>query len=147
LTIVIGLGNLLRADDGVGAHVVRRMAEELPGVEAVDLSTSDIDILDHIRGRDRVFIVDAIVTGAEPGTIRRLEPGELDTADFLSHGMNLSSVLRLGSELYPDEMPGEVIILAVEAEDISSFTEQLTEKVASAVPRLIEMVREELTRA
>lgn len=147
MTVVIGLGNLLRADDGVGVHVVRRVAEELPGVEAVDLSTSDIDILDHIRGRDRVFIVDAIVTGAEPGTIRRLDPGDLVAAGFLSHGLNLPSVLRLGSELYPDEMPGEVIILAVEAGDIRSFTEELTGKVASAVPRLIEMVREELTRA
>ena len=142
---VIGIGNLLRADDGVGIHVVRILREEMPGADAVDLSTANIDLLDHIRSRDRVVIVDAITTGTEPGTIHRLEPGELVESDFAqSHGLNLPGILKLGEQLYPDEMPKKIVILAVEAQDVESFSSDLTEKVRTAVPKLIEMIKREL---
>ena len=142
---VIGIGNLLRADDGVGIHVVRILQEEMPEVDAVDLSTANIDLLDHIRSRSRVVIIDAITTGAEPGTIHRLEPGELVESDFgQSHGLNLPGILKLGKQLYPDEMPGKIVILAVEAQDVESFGSELTEKVQAAVPKLIKMIKREL---
>lgn len=135
---VIGIGNLLRADDGVGIHVVDRLKEERPDIEAVDVSTSEIGILDYLRGREKVVIVDAIITEAEPGTIHKIVPENLDTDAFLrSHSLNLSGVLRLGSRLYPDEFPKKLVILAVEAEDIKSFSTSLTDRVESAIPRLL----------
>ncbi len=142
---VIGIGNLLRADDGVGIHVVRIFQDEMLGVDAVDLSTANIDLLDHIRSRDRVVIVDAITTGAEPGTIHRLEPGELVESDFdQSHGLNLPGILKLGEQLYPEEMPKKIVILAVEAQNVESFSSELTEKVRAAVPKIIRMIKIEL---
>ena len=142
---VIGIGNLLRADDGVGIHVVRILQEEMPGVDAVDLSTANIDLLDHVRSRDRVIIVDAITTGAEPGTIHKLEPRELVESDFSqSHGLNLPGILKLGEQLYPEEMPRKIVILAVEAQDVESFSSVLTEKVRAAIPKLIRMIKREL---
>jgi hydrogenase maturation protease len=142
---VIGIGNLLRADDGVGIHVVRIILEEMPEVDAVDLSTANIDLLDHIRSRGHVVIVDAITTGAEPGTIHRLESRELVESDFAqSHGLNLPGILKLGEQLYPDEMPKKIVILAVEAQDVESFSSDLTEKVRASVPKLIRMIKREL---
>jgi len=142
---VIGIGNLLRADDGVGIHAVRMLEEEMPEVEAVDMSTANIDLLDHIRGREKVVIVDAVRSGADPGTILRLAPEELVETDFSqSHGLNLPAILRLGRRLYQEEMPKEIVILAVEAEDTESFSSDLTPKVRSSLPELIEKIKVEL---
>lgn len=142
---VIGIGNLLRADDGVGIHVIRILRGEMPDVEAVDLSTANIDLLDHIRRRDNVIIIDAIRTGAEPGTIHRLSPEQVVETDFSqSHGLNLPGILKLGRQLYPDEMPEKVVIIAVEAEDVSSFGDELTESVRSVVPKIMETIKKEL---
>ena len=141
---VIGVGNLLRADDGVGIHTVERLRKERPEVEAIDVSTSGIGILEHVRGRERVVIVDAIITGAEPGTIHKIRPSDLGSEEFRSHGLSLSTTLQLGSQLCPDEMPESLVILAVEAEDITSYGTELTAKVRSAIPRLMEEINKEL---
>ncbi len=142
---VIGIGNLLRADDGVGIHVVERLEEVRPDIEAVDVSTSEIGILDYLREHENVVIIDAITTGAEPGTIHKIALDNFDTDAFLrSHSLNLSNVLLLGSRLYPDEFPKKLVIMAVEAEDITSYSTELTAKVQLAIPRLMEEICKEL---
>ena len=141
---VIGIGNLLRADDGVGIHVVDRLKAERPNIEAVDVSTAEIGILDCLRGREKVVIIDAIITGAEPGTIHKIVPDNLLENAFLrSHSLNLSGVLQLGAQLYPDEFPEKLIILAVEAEDVTSFSTGLTAGVESAIPGLLREIEME----
>ena len=142
---VIGIGNLLRADDGVGVHVVDRLRRERPDIESVDLSTANLEILDYVRNRARVVIVDAMRSGAEPGTVRRMGLEELRGAGFRdSHGLDLGGLIRLGWVLYPDEMPGRLVIIGVEAGDVDSFTCELTEKVERAVPGVIAAIVEEL---
>lgn len=141
---VIGIGNLLRADDGVGIHVVRILREERPDIEAVDMSTANIEILEYIRGRDNVVIIDAIKTGAEPGTIHKIIPEEVGSFDFArSHSLNISGVLKLGFQLYPKEMPKKLIILAVEVQEITSFSDKLTSNVQRAIPKLLEAIKKE----
>jgi hydrogenase maturation protease len=145
---VIGIGNLLRADDGVGAHVVRRLNEGWPDVHAVDLSTAEIGVLDHVRGREVVVIIDAIVSGARPGTVHRVELGDVtDEAFTRSHGLSLASSLQLGYRLYPGEMPEKIVVLAVEAGDIESFSTDLTPEVEAAVPEIINMILREVETA
>jgi hydrogenase maturation protease len=141
---VIGIGNLLRADDGVGAHVVRRLNEGWPDIYAVDLSTAEIGVLDHVRGKRVVVIIDAILSGARPGSIHRVELGDVaDEAFTRSHGLSLASSLQLGYRLYPGEMPEKIVVLAVEAGDIESFSTDLTPEVEAAVPEIInEVLRE-----
>ena len=138
---VIAIGNLLRADDGVGIHAAQILKENRPDIEVVDLSTANIEMLEYIKGRDKVVIIDAIKTGDEPGTIHRITPQELRFSSFTpSHGLNLLDVLLLGWRLYRDEMPRKLVILAVEAEDINSFSDELTTKVRLAIPRLLEVI-------
>ena len=141
---VICLGNLLRADDGVAIHLAERLRKERPDIEVVELPAGTPEILDYIRGRDRVVIVDAIRTGAKPGTIHRIIPQVAESLGLASsHGINLFGLLRLGQQLYPDEMPERLVILAVEAEDTSSFSDELTERVRQAIPVLLEVIDEE----
>ena len=71
-TLVIGVGNLLRTDDGVGIHVIRALDDLHTGFDTLDAAIGSVEILEAMRGYDRVIIVDAIETGAEPGTIFRV---------------------------------------------------------------------------
>lgn len=141
---VICIGNLLRADDGAGIHAARRLRDERPDLEVVDLHATGIEVLEFIRGRDNVVIVDAILTGAKPGNIHRIAPDELaSTCPTSSHSLSLYSVLKLGQQLYGDEMPKKLVLLAVEGEDFDSFSSELTRCVQSAIPKLIEKIRNE----
>ena len=77
-TLVLGVGNLLLSDEGVGVHVVHRLRQSrLPvHVEVIDGGTAGFELTGHLRGRRKVVIVDAVEADARPGTIFRFKPGE-----------------------------------------------------------------------
>ena len=141
-TLVVGVGNLLRCDDGVGIHVVDRLNEVAPHIDTLDVALGSIEILEAMKGRDRVFIVDAIQTGGEPGTIYRvnLSKGEEPPRVTHSHGVDLLTTLRLGESLFPGQMPKEMILLAVEVEDVMTLSESCTSKVQASVEKVVEMI-------
>ena len=140
--LVIGVGNLLRTDDGAGIHVVKGLNDLHMEVDTLDAAMGSVEILDAMRGYDRVIIVDAIETGAKPGTIFRvnLTQGEEPPVITHSHGTDLITTLRLGRQLYGDEMPGEIILLAVEAEDTTTISDEPTPKVLAAVQETIKAI-------
>jgi len=141
-TLVIGVGNLLRCDDGVGIHVVNRLNEVASYIDTLDVALGSIEILEAMKGRDRVFIVDAIQAGGEPGTIYRvnLSRGEEPPRITHSHGVDLLTTLRLGDSLFPGQMPREIVLLAVEAEDVTTLSESCTSKVQAAVEKVVEII-------
>jgi len=141
-TLVIGVGNLLRCDDGVGIHVVERLNEVASYIDTLDVALGSIEILEAMKGRDRVFIVDAIQTGGEPGTIYRvnLSRGEDPPRITHSHGVDLLTTLKLGNSLFPGQMPREIVLLAVEAEDITTLSESCTSKVQAAIEKAVEII-------
>ena len=141
-TLVIGVGNLLRCDDGVGIHVVDRLNEVASYIDTLDVALGSIEILEAMKGRDRVFIVDAIQAGGEPGTIYRvnLSKGEEPPRVTHSHGVDLLTTLRLGDSLFPGQMPREMILLAVEAEDVTTLSESCTSKVQAAIEKVMEII-------
>jgi hydrogenase maturation protease len=141
-TLVVGVGNLLRCDDGVGIHVVNRLNEVASYIDTLDVALGSIEILEAMKGCGRVFIVDAIQTGGEPGTIYRvnLSKGEEPPRVTHSHGVDLLTTLRLGDSLFPGQMPREMILLAVEAEDVTTLSESCTSKVQAAIEKVIEII-------
>jgi len=141
-TLVIGVGNLLRCDDGVGIHVVNRLNEVAPYIDTLDVALGSIEVLEAMKGRDRVFIVDAIQAGGEPGTIYRvnLSGGEEPPRITHSHGVDLLTTLKLGDSLFPGQMPREIVLLAVEAEDITTLSESCTSKVQAAIEKAVEII-------
>jgi hydrogenase maturation protease len=152
-TLVLGLGNPILTDDGVGIHVVRAAASRcspINGVVFVEASMGGLRLLDLLAGYDRVILVDAIQTGdGEPGYIYRLGPGDLQTSlhSCSTHDLSLSSALdlgrRLGIKLPADK---DLTILAVEAEDVLTFCETCTPAVARAIPRAVQAMFAELER-
>lgn len=142
-TLVIGVGNLLRCDDGVGIHVVNRLNEVAPSsIDTLDVALGSVEILEAMKGRDHVFIVDAIQAGGEPGTIYRvnLSKGEEPPRVTHSHGVDLLTTLRLGDSLFSGQMPREIVLLAVEAEDVTTLSESCTSKVQAAIEKVVELI-------
>ena len=81
-TLVVGLGNPVLTDDGVGWHVLERVRERLAGRADIvfePVCRGGLSLMETMVGYDRAVIVDAILTGAPPGTIMRLEPDAIPT--------------------------------------------------------------------
>ena len=131
------MGSDIRADDGVGLHVVRQLEDRSlsESVDVVELGTAGLGLLDSVRGYDRLILVDAIVTGATPGTVHVLNGADVARASHLGpgHDADLPTVLALGEKLAGDQMPQEVIVVAVEAVDVNTVSTQLTPAVEAAV--------------
>jgi hydrogenase maturation protease len=147
-TLVLGVGNPILSDDGVGIHVARELRTRgLPDVQVEELAASGLELLDLVLGFDKVIIVDAIQTASgSPGQIRILDEKDFEKSVHGSspHGINIATALALGRKIVPEKMPKTVVFIAVEAEDLVNVKEQLTPKVQAALPKIVERVEEEI---
>jgi hydrogenase maturation protease len=147
-TLVLGLGNPILRDDGVGLCVAREVEATIdrPDVTVSETELSGLRLLDILTGYDRAIIVDAIETrDFMPGQVLRLTPDALDGAKHLSsvHDVNFATALDLGRKLGLS-LPGEIVLYAIVVSDTGTFDENCTEEVQRAVPVCVEMVLNEL---
>lgn len=147
-TLVLGLGNPICGDDGVGIRIAQALKEDLCGleVEVAETTAAGIGLLDLITGYERMIVVDAIQTkGGKAGQVYRLGldhlPSSLHSATL--HDVDLTTALELGRRLGM-EMPREVIIYAVEVADVSTFREGCTPEVERSIPLAAGLVLQEL---
>jgi len=147
-TLVLGTGNPILSDDGVGIKVAHEVANQFnsPQVTVAETSAAGLRLLDSIVGYDKVIIIDAIQTKkGRAGQIYRMKPEDFSFAKHLSspHQINLVAALELGKMLNL-VMPQEITIFAVEAKDVSNFRERCTPEVERAIPEAVKMVLQEL---
>ena len=147
-TLVLGLGNPILCDDGVGIRVAHEVGNRLdnPHVTVAETSAAGFSLLDSIVGYDKVIIIDAIQTEkGQAGQIYHMESADFSLTKHLSspHQINLATALELGKMLNMT-MPREISIFAVEAKDIASFSETCTPEVEQVIPEAVEMVMDEL---
>ena len=155
-TLLLGLGNPILTDDGIGVYVVRAVAARWTGaarsagasVEFQEASAGGLRLLEVIAGYDRLILVDAILTpDGAPGQIYRLSSNDLRASLHAgsTHDLSFQGALawgrRIGMALPPDDA---IIVMAVEAEDVLTFGETLTPAVAAALPAAVEAVLAEL---
>lgn len=148
-TLVIGLGNPLVTDDSVGLRVVEQLREELADRSDVTVDEDywgGLRLMERMIGFDRVIVVDAICTGAAPGTIHRLKTSDIPTQRSASaHDVNLPTALAFGRQaevaLPRDE---HIVLIGIEADDVVNFSETCTPAVAAAVPVAVQEVLEAL---
>lgn len=148
-TLILGLGNPLLTDDGVGIHIVRALAGQLdrPDIEVVEASLGGLRLLDTVAGCDRLILVDAIQTGGRAGQVHRLTSNDLLSSLHAgsSHDLSLSAALELGRQLGLILPEDEVItIVAVEVEDVLTFGETCTPQVQAIIPQVVQMVHGEV---
>ncbi len=154
--LVIGCGNEWASDDAVGLQVIRSLKDlkaskevELPdGVELIEAGTPGLNLLDLWDRTDRVIIVDAVKSGAAPGTVHGFDAALLPPRDVMpvsSHGVNIIDAVQLGRLL--GRLPSSLTIIGVEILSEEPFHVGLTPEVEAAVPRVIERVLEAISQS
>jgi hydrogenase maturation protease len=141
-TLVLGLGNLVHSDDGLGVHVIQRLMQDPrvpPDAVLMDGGTQGMNLLPHISAYQRLLVIDALDVGEAPGTLVRLEgkavqnlPGKASV-----HQLGFAD-LMVALELL-GESPEEVVLLGVQPLSIDWGTE-LTPLVQEAVDRIPDVV-------
>ncbi|HAR96888.1 MAG TPA: hypothetical protein DCR97_13145 [Deltaproteobacteria bacterium] len=141
-TLVIGLGNTLLRDDGVGIYVARevtRRVGNLDNVDVVEASIGGIGLIDLMQGYDTVYIVDALKRAdSVPGKTLRCGIEALGDPTYVGgpHFLDLRTAVELGKQC-GFKMPPRIEIFAVEIVDNMDFSESLTPEVEKAVPSLV----------
>jgi len=145
--LVLCLGNEIISDDRFGPVVAQRLQQEFGGRLGADVIFAPLAgfyLLDVLAGRRAALIVDTIVTGnAPPGTLHEFPMGALTPSKNLttSHQISLPTALELGRRLGM-ELPAVIDVIAVEAQDLETLSEQMTEPVERAVDEAIAMIRQ-----
>lgn len=144
--VIIGIGNPIKSDDGVGVEVVRYLEGRLPGdVELVEGSVYCADLFSFLEGRTKVIFIDAIDAGEKPGAIFRFSPEEvrqrktgvsLSVHDFGPY--ELIAAARLMKQC-----PEDVTFVTVQVKNVE-FGEELSEEVRAAIPKVHQLILEEL---
>jgi hydrogenase maturation protease len=149
-TLVLGLGNILLGDEGVGVRVIERFLEqyELPegaGVRVMDGGTLGLDLLPYLQDASRLLVVDAVQARKPPGTLFRLVGSEvpifLDASKVSAHQEGLQDLLAVAA--LKGYLPDELILWGVQIESLGVSLE-LSPAVAAQVDALVEKVLEEL---
>ena len=144
--VVIGAGNAWRSDDGAGLAVARLLAGTLPeGVEALEREGEPTSLIDAWEGAEAVWLVDAVSSGAEPGTVHRhdasSQPLPARLFDTSTHHFGLAEAVELGRAL--GRLPATVVVFGIEGASFETG-EQLSPQVQAAVERVAEAVRSEV---
>jgi hydrogenase maturation protease len=145
-TLVLGVGNPILTDDGIGIKIAQRLKEERPDLEVIEVSEAAMAILDLIAVADcdKLIIVDSIKTEqGEVGELYKFELEDLKPAkDFSSsHGVDIATAFELGRRV-GYSMPKHICLYAVEVQDNTTFGERCTEKVEEKIPFIVRQIIE-----
>jgi len=140
---IIGFGNIMRGDDGIGAAAVGALGER--GIDAVAIDGDGMELIEAWQNRETVILVDAMVSGVEPGTVRRFDiAGARLPQDIFrssSHQFGLAQAVEMARVI--DRLPRRMILFGVEGECFD-FGAPLTPAVARAVDPLVNRILSEL---
>jgi hydrogenase maturation protease len=148
-TVILGIGNLLLRDEGIGVHLVQGLEQEVlpPGVELVDGGTSTLNILPCIKGAKKIIVVDAMKAGGEPGSFYRCYPADLipsGEAPMSLHHIDFLQALQM-TKLLGEDLGPRTVIIGVEPLEIE-WAIGLTPLLAGRLAALKKLVLEEAER-
>ena len=159
-TIIIGLGNPILGDDGVGWKVAEELRKKLPspiqgegsgmGVMIETASLGGLSLMERLEGYQRAILVDSMETGGNPvGSVRVFPLSELpnpsDSHSASAHDTSLLTALETGRKMGLD-LPEKITVVAIEAKTVHDFSEELSPAVEEAVPGAVQTVLDLLKR-
>lgn len=144
-TVIIGIGNILLQDDGVGVHVIKQLENDksLSTIKLVDGGTSTLDMLGYFLDYKKVVVIDCLRAGLKPGTIYKIKPEDIKSykkENLSIHDVQILDVVEMANMMgkYP-----EVVIFGIEPEKIAVNLE-MTAMIVSKIPEIICNIKEEL---
>ena len=152
-TLVVGLGNPILGDDGVGWKIAEEVKKQLSpsplgreGEGEVDvdfLSLGGISLMEHLIGYERAILIDAIASDQEPGSVIVTKLSELPDYSALhttsAHDTSLQNALKLGKGMGA-KVPEELVVVGIATNRVYDFSEELSVPVAKAVPEAAKTV-------
>ena len=146
-TIIIGLGNPILSDDGVGWKIAEALTPTVhrpPSTVVETASLGGLSLMERLEGYERAILVDSMQTGLHPiGTVSLFPLSELPNApeshSASAHDTSLMTALETGRRMGL-ALPDEVMVVAIEARTVHDFSEELSPEVADAVPRAVQAV-------
>ena len=143
---VLGLGNLVHTDDGVGVHAIQHLQRDTrvpPSVVLLDGGTQGLSLLPHISGFPRLLVIDAVDVGEPPGTLVRFEGKALDGLPGKASVHQLGFADLMVALQLLEEPPKEVVVLGIQPSS-TEWSAELTTPVREALPMLLDAVIRQL---
>ena len=145
--LVLGVGNFLLSDEGVGIHVAQQLqTQSLPSdVEVIDGGTGGFELISYFSGRKKVIIIDAVDGDCEPGTVLRFTPEDLNIAwrpSLSAHQTSVEELLHFSKELSP---PPEVVVIGVIPKETRRLSTSLSKTVKKQIPNIVAAVLKEIS--
>ena len=141
--LILGIGNILQSDDGLGVYIVNYIKESgirLPeGVELLDGGTAGFDLINHMLDRDKIVIVDAMKFDAEPGSIYRFTPAHAvqTRSQFSLHEVGIMEVIKMLN--FMGHSPA-IEIIGIVPEDIETLDISISSAVKESIPKAVEVI-------
>jgi hydrogenase maturation protease len=150
-TIVIGVGNPILQDDGVGIHVANQLKQHInhPDVTFDEALTGGMNLLDLLLGYDKAILIDAVnIKNAKDGEVKRLLLSDFPSVHSNNpHDVSLIEALKLAKNLGEKRIPNEIVIIGIVLKEIPYvFGDQLSSKIAAAVPEAVKLTISELEK-
>ena len=146
--LVLGLGNLVHSDYGIGVHAIQRLQEDSrvpPGVALMDGGTQGLNLMPHISGFQRLLVIDAVDVGEEPGALIRLEGKALERLPGKASVHQLAFADLMVALKLLGECPEEIVLIGVQPGS-TEWSAELTAPVQKTLNPLIELVVDQLRR-
>jgi len=148
-TIILGVGNLILGDDGVGVHIVNEVKKQIqdPNITIDEAITGGMNLLDLILGYDKAIIIDAVKSEkSETGIVKRIPISDFNTMHSCNpHDVSLIEAIKMAKKLGETKIPKEIVIIGVMMKEIPcEFGEKLSKDIAAAVPKAVEMTINEI---
>ncbi len=144
-TLVLGLGNTILTDDGVGIKIAQKIKEKCKNVDVSEASAAGFRVIDEIIGYDKLILIDSIKTGkAEPGKLHKFTFEEFKKTRHHAqpHDIGLFEAFEIIKK-HGDKLPSEIEIYAVEVTDTSTLSETCTMEVEAAIPIISQKIIDE----
>ncbi len=143
--LILGVGNLLLGDEGVGVHIAQRLQQMPlpPHIEVLDGGTIGYELLPHLYGRRKVIIVDALKADERPGSLVRLAPGEVQPGmprSLFVHQGGLQEFLHFAQRLEPRP---EIVLFGIVARSFRPMTMELSPEVEGRMTEILDSILEE----
>ena len=148
--LVLGVGNILLRDDGIGVRIVQKLDQDYtfsPNVRLLDGGTLGLRLLEPITGADVLIVVDAIASGQSPGTLERLLLADLRSRISIKNSLHQLDLLEtLAHAEFLESLP-QTTIIGIEPEDTCSLSLELTDTVGARREDIVSAVLKEVSRA
>lgn len=145
--LVMGVGNILMADEGIGVKIVNKMQDlDLPDhVELLDGGTAGLDLMPYMKDKNKIIIIDCIDTEDPPGTVYRMTPLDLEEISTFTissmHQIGLAETIQMSRLLGNN---ADVIIIGITPKNFKKYSLEISPELEDVLDRVIEIVLQEI---